>query len=72
MPLRALLEAAAARGLAADVPAGGYVEDVFANRTEEWTALWQLGLLRFVRAPPDAAAAAAKAVADAEEAVDEP
>jgi hypothetical protein len=71
VPLRSLLAAAAARGLAAALPAGGYVEDMFANRTEEWTAFWQLCLLRFVRAPAGDAAVAAAAMADAAEAREE-
>jgi hypothetical protein len=65
VPLASLLDAAAALGLAADLPAGGYVEDVFQNRTEEFSDFWQLCLLRFVRAPRAAAEAAAAAVAAA-------
>ena len=60
MPLSALLAAAAARGLCCSVPPGGFVEDLFANRTEEFSDSWQLCLLRFVRAgAADCAAAAA-------------
>jgi hypothetical protein len=68
VPLRSLLAAAAARGLSAALPPGGYVEDMFANRTEEFSAFWQLCLLRFVRAPLGEAAAAGDALADAAEA----
>ena len=59
VPLARLLAAAAARGLRADVPPGGFVEDLFANRTEEFSDTWQLCLLRFVRDTKDAAEAAA-------------
>ena len=68
MPLRSLLEAAAARGLRATLPRGGFVEDMFANRTEEWTSFWQLCVLRFERCDAGVAAAAAAALADAAEA----
>ena len=65
MPLPFLLETAAARGLAASVCAGGYCEDLFANRTEELSDTWQQAVLRFTRAPLPVAAAAAAAVAAA-------
>ena len=67
VPLARLLAAAAARGLRADVPPGGFVEDLFGNRTEDFSDTWQLCLLRFARDAPDAAtAAAARLVAAAE------
>ncbi len=62
VPLPFLLDAAAARGLAASVCTGGYVEDLFANRTEEMSDTWQQCVLRFTRAPLPVAAAAAAAV----------
>ena len=67
VPLARLLGCAAARGLRAALPAGGYVEDLFGNRTEEFSHTWQLCLLRFARDTPAAAEAAAAAlVAEAE------
>ena len=67
VPLARLLGAAAARGLRAAVPAGEYVEDLFGNRTEEFSHTWQLCLLRFTRDTAAAAeAAAAELVAEAE------
>jgi len=68
VPLQRLLGAAAAVGLRADVPPGGFVEDLFGNRTEEFSDTWQLCLLRFGRDAPEAAERAAALVVAAADA----
>jgi len=60
VPLAAVLEAAAAEGLAAEVPPGGWCEDLFCERTEEFSDTWQKAVLRFTRAEPAAARARAR------------
>ena len=62
VPLSAVLEAAAAKGLAADVPPGGWCEDLFCERTEEFSDTWQKAVLRFSRAEPEVARARAQAL----------
>eukprot|EP00741_Cyanophora_paradoxa_P018393 tig00000204_g17758.t1 len=51
LALSAVAAAAAARGWRADIPAGGFVEDLFGNRTEECSDFWQACVVRFVRGP---------------------
>jgi hypothetical protein len=62
VPLSVVLEAAAAEGLAAEVPPGGWCEDLFCERTEEFSDTWQKTVLRFSRATPDVARARAQAL----------
>ena len=62
VPLSAVLEAAAAEGLAAEVPPGGWCEDLFQERTEEFSDTWQKAVLRFSRATPEVARERARAL----------
>lgn len=71
IPLSAVLEEAAAQGLAAEVPPGGWCEDLFNGRTEEFSDTWQLAVLRFTRASPDVARARALDLLQAAEASDD-